>query len=331
MTNNSQKTVYLFHGENSYSSTEKLKFWQVAFVKKYGDESNIETIEGKKLDARQFETNIETMPFLIEKRFIIIKNFFSTAKKEDERLKQMATSIEKTPDFCIIIFHENKSADKRTSLYKKIVKIGKVEEFKAPAPPEIANWIIQKAKKEGIKISMANAHYLSQHAEPELWQISNELEKLKIYANGEEITQEMIDKLIKISLTASIFKFTDAIGQKNTKQSIKTLETLKENGEELGKIFFMLVRHFRILIQVQDMISKGEPEHSITKKLGQHPFVIKKTCQQSRNFTSEGLVKIYQELLEIDKNSKIGIIKSIQGDYSEYQLAIEKLIINCCK
>ncbi len=329
MTTPPPQNIFLFHGDDSYSSSKKLKSWEKAFLKKYGEDANIEIIEGKKMDVSQFETNIETVPFLCDKRFIIIKDFLANAK--DEARKRITKSIEKTPDFCILVFHENKSTDKRTSLYKKLVKIGKVETFNPLSPGELTMWIQKKAKEENIKIPIVTSQYLSHYAGPELWRIASELEKLKVYANGEEVTKEMIETLVTPSLSASIFKLTDSIAQKNAKVSLTTLKTLKESGEELTKVFFMIARHFRILIQVHDMVQKGNPAHSISKKLRQPPFVIQKTSSQSKNFTSEKLVEIYKTLLQIDIATKTGLIKAYQKDDREYQLAIEKLILDCCK
>ena len=324
----SQSSIYLFYGEDTYSSTKKVKFWKNQFIKKYGDESNIEIFDGKKLNITQFNTNIETIPFLCEKRLIIIKDFLSTANKEDQ--KKVSQALEKTPDFAIIVFHETGSPDKVASLFKKIKKIGIIEEFKHLTPAQLTKWILDRAKKEDIKINSQTAHYLSLHCGTELWRISSELEKLKIFAANKEITTKMIDDFVTPSLSASIFKLTDAIAGKNPKQSLKTLETLKETGEELTRIFFMIVRHFRILIQVHEMAGKRESPAAITKKLKQHPFVIQKTLSQSKNFTSEKLEDIYQKLLQIDIDFKTGVIKTYQQDDSEYKLAIEKLIIDCC-
>ena len=71
----------------------------------------------------------------------------------------------------------------------------------------------------------------------------------------------------------------------------------------------MIVRHFRILIQVHEMVNKGENSFSITKKLKQHPFVIQKTSAQSKNFNQKKLEEIYRNMLETDKNLKTGVIK----------------------
>lgn len=320
--------IFLFYGEDNYRSTQKLRFWRQEFVKKYGEEAT-EIIEGKDLNPPQFTTNIGTLPFLSEKRLIIVKNFLENGSPEDQ--KKVAEHLEKTTEQCIIIFFETEPPDKRTSLFQKLSKTGQVEEFKALSPQEITKWIIEKSKKENLQISPKTANYLAEHAGADLWTISNELEKLKTYANGQEITTAMIDEICPPSLSASIFKLTDAVAQKNKKQSLKTFEILRESGEDLGKVFFMLVRHFRILLQVNDLISKGENPFSITKKLQQHPYVIQKTSEQSKNFNEAKLEKIYKELLQIDIKIKSGLIKSFKGDNREFELAIEKLIIDCCK
>ena len=328
MATTDKKPVYLFYGEDRYSLNQKLKFWHEEFIKKYG-ESSLEIIYGEKLDPADFSTNLETLPFLSEKRLVLVKNFLDLGKADQQ--KKIASAIENTPDFCLLIFQENEIPEKTNPIYKKIAKIGTLQEFKALSSSEITRWISDKAKKENIKISFFTANYLSQQCGPELWTISNELEKLALFADKKEITKEMIDDLCIPSLTSSIFKLTDEVAQKNTKASLKTFGILKDSGEDLIRIFFMLARHFRILTQVQELVSKGEKAPEITKKLKQHPFVIQKTSLQARNFDRQKLTKIYEEMLEVDKNVKTGIIKSYKGDNRELELAIEKFIINCCK
>lgn len=328
MDKTDKKTVYLFYGEDRYSLNQKLKFWQDEFVKKYG-ENSLEIIDGAKLDPADFSTNLESMPFLSEKRLVLVKDFLDLAKADKQ--KQIASAIENTPDFCLLIFQENEMPEKGSPIYKKIGKIGTLQEFKALSPTEITKWIMDKAKKENIKISFFTANYLSQQCGPELWTISNELDKLTLFADNKEITKEMIDDLCIPSLTSSIFKLTDEVAQKNAKASLRTFGILKDSGQELNGIFFMLVRHFRILTQVQELVSKGENSSEITKKLKQHPFVIQKTSAQAKNFNRQRLVEIYEEMLAIDKGVKTGIIKSFKSDNREFELAIEKFIINCCK
>ena len=328
-TKKTQKNVYLFYGEDTYSSLQKLNFWLSEFTKKYGGDTNVEIIEGKTLDPSEFDTNIEAIPFLAEKKLIIIKNFLAEGKAEAQ--KRVAESIEKTPDFLLIIFHETEIPDKRTSLFQKINKIGVTEEFTPLSPAEITKLIMEKAKKENIRISSAVALYLSTYCSLNLWLVFTELEKLATYVNGGEITSKIIDEIVSPTLSSSIFKLTDAIAAKNLKESLLIFRILIDSGEDITRIFFMIVRHFRILIQIKEMLDKNETQNTMIKRLKQHPFVIQTTSKQAKNFTISQVENIYKILLEIDRKVKTGLIKISTGNTSEFELAIEKLIIDCCK
>jgi len=319
------KSIFLLHGDDNFSSSQKLKAWRDGFVQKYNSEAEI--FEGKKLDLAQFETNIETYPFLSEKRLVIIKNFISDRSGEDG--KRLSESLKRVPDFCILILHENGKADKRTSLYKKLLKESTVEEFKEKTPLEISRWAADRAKKKGLTLALTQANYFAEHCGTNLWQLENELDKLALHQGP--VTNEVIDNLTTPSLSASIFRVTDKVAEKNAKEALKTLKTLQDNGEDMIKILFMIVRHFRILIQIHDLVHNKESSSSIASKLKQAPFVIQKGIQQSRNFTHQSLKKIYGELLKIDTDFKTGKIKIIKQDNRELHLAIEKFIINCCQ
>ena len=325
---NPQSNIFLFFGEDTYSSSQKLKFWQEEFTKKYGADA-LEIIDGKTLDPAQFSTNIGTMPFLSEKRLMIVKDFIQ--EQDEDAHEKVAKNLDNTNELCIIVFYENENPKKTNALFKKIAKIGQIEEFPRPFPADITKWILNKTKQTSINIGQREASYLEQYCEPNLWTISNELEKLKVYANGEQITKEMIEELCTPSLTSSIFKLTDAVAQKNVKDSLKTFAILKDSGEDLMGIFFMIARHFRILIQVKEMLEKRENQQSIIRRLKQHPFVIQKTSLQSRNFTQKKLEEIHEKLLTIDIKTKTGKIKSYRGNNKEFELEVEKLIIDCCK
>jgi len=325
-----KKNVYLFFGEDTYSSTQKVNFWRNAFEKKHGGDMNIAVLEGKSLTSSALESDIQSTPFLAEKRLIIVEDFLARGAKDEQ--KKVAEILEKDlPDFCVIVFIENKIPDKRASLYKKLNKVGHPEEFKLLMGSALTGWIQKTSTNKGLTLSPALANYLGELAGNNLWNLNNEIDKLKTYSQTHEITKEVIDNLAHPNLSTSIFKFTDFLAQKNAKGSIDTMHILLESGEEIVKIIFMIVRHFRILIQVKDLVNRGNEKQEITAKLKQHPFVITQMIQQCPNFTLEKLREIYNELLQIDIDMKSGKIKMLANDKKEMFLAIEKFIMNVCK
>ena len=68
----------------------------------------------------------------------------------------------------------------------------------------------------------------------------------------------------------------------------------------------MITRQFRLLIQVKELQEKGLPAPEMAKAIGQHPFVVDKVGQQTRNFTLDQLERIYAHLLDLDVAIKTG-------------------------
>lgn len=322
-----KKSIFLFHGENNFQTYQKLKFWKEEFLKKFGEEA-LEIIEGKELMKTDFLTNIQALPFFSEKRMIIVKDFLQEKNKDEQ--KTVAENLDNSHESCLIIFYETAAAEKSNPIYKKIGKIGEIHELKDLKPPEINRWIQEKAKAENINIDFSTINYFSQHCGTNLWTLNNEMEKLKLFCLNNKISTEAINALCTPSLSSSIFKLIDFLAEKNYKKALQALEILHENNEDPIKIFFMIVRHFRILVQVLEMLQKNENQVTITKKLNQHPFVIQKAISQSRNFKIQEVQKIYEKLLEIDIKSKTGIIKSYANNDTQFKLAIEHFILDCC-
>jgi DNA polymerase-3 subunit delta len=326
-TTQNNKNIYLFYGEDSYSVSQKYQHWRKEFEKKFSD-MNVETFEGKTLSAQGFFNAADSMPFLSEKKLIIVHNFLSDGKENEQ--KKVAEKIEEIGDFCFIIFVENEKPDARTSLYKKLAKWGKVEEFTFLIGPKLIQWIQNETNKKGLNLGIKETQILAETVGPNLWQMKQEIEKLFLFSQSNTVDATTIEKLVTPNLSASVFKLTDYLGQKRTKESLKTFKDLVESGEDIIKIYFMMVRQFRLIIQISDCMSQKLDKNEIIRKLKEHPFVISNTMAQSRNFNATQLKTIYQNLLSIDSDLKKGKIKIAAGDNSEFQLALEKFMVKIC-
>ncbi|MFC1655928.1 DNA polymerase III subunit delta [Patescibacteria group bacterium] len=324
-----KNNVFLFYGEETYLAHQKLKLWREKFEEKYGGDMNIAQLEGKGLQSSDLESDIQSAPFLAEKRLVIVTDFLAKGTKDEQ--KKVAEILEKeVPDFCILVFSEDKMPDKRASLYKKLNKVGNLEEFTALMGHSLAKWIMDRAVEKEMKIPMAMADYLGEVAGSDLWNLENELNKLKMYSREKPITKEAIDDLVHPNLTTTIFKFTDYLAQRNPKGSLHTLHILLESGEDIVKILFMIVRHFRILIQVKDLVDRGTRKPDIVSRLKQHPYTISTTMQQSPNFSPQSLRKVYEALLQIDIGLKTGKIRLLADDKKEILLALEQFVHTVC-
>ena len=320
--------LFLLTGEDSYQTLAKLKKWQAGFVQKYGD-TNISILE-EDFTAEKILQATDTMPFLSEKRLVIVKNFCQKAPAEEQ--KKLAEKLEKIPDFCVFFLVETTPPDKRTVLYKRFLKLGRVEDHFPIQGSELTRWITEKVQAQGGQIGFNEANYLAQTIGSDLWTIENEISKLINYCSPNPIDRPAIDLLTKANLSTSIFRFTDCLGQKNAALAIQTLQELLENGsEEIHYIFYMIIRQFRLILQIKSLAEKRLSPPEMARQLKQHPFVIKTTLNQIRNFDLSTLKKIYHQLLQIDIALKTGRIRISVDNTQEFNLALEKFILECCR
>lgn len=322
------KNLYLFYGDDSYSAFHKAKHWQQEFEKKYGD-LNLQIFEGEKMTGSNFSEAVETMPFLADKKLIIIRDFLLDG--EDEEQKKVAEKLETVADYCIVIFIEKDKPDARTTLFKKLSKTAQVIEFNELDKSKLLAWIEQEFSKKNVKIGHHEADVLAENIGPNLWQMSQEIDKLSLYSAEKPLNEEAIHAIISPNISSSVFKLTDHIAAKNAKLSLKTLDVLLTSGEDLMQIFFMMVRHFRILLEVQACVQNKLSPQQMIQKLKEHPFVINNTLKQSKNFSLPQIKNIYRQFLQIDLDTKNGTIKMTTTDNTELRLALEKLIIELCR
>lgn len=320
--------VFLFHGDDTYTHREKLRFWQQEFEKKYGGDINVNILSGRDATAQELFQICSAVPFLGEKRFTVIKNFLSEGAKDE--ITKMAELLEKIPDFCVLIFSETGALDRRIGLYKKIQKQGKVMEFPALTGSKLIAWIEKTVGRCQGKIEKEATLALTELLSGDLYRLENEIAKLAAYARGREITKADIDLLVDVKLETSIFRLTDGIGQKNTRTALLALHQLIETGEELPRILYMIMRQFRIILCVKDLAEQRLGRDEIVSKLKEHPFVISNTLNQAKNFSTEQLARAYELLIDIDTKLKTGGIKIFAGDNREFVLALDRLVLELC-
>lgn len=125
-----------------------------------------------------------------------------------------------------------------------------------------------------------------------------------IFWESDEVSKTSLslikDATIKtFSLPQNLFAFLDSLKPNNSKEILSLFsENLKKSETEL--IFFMIVRQFRILL---NLIS-NDTQIDEVKRMA--PWQLSKLKRQAESFGLKRLKEIYKALLEIDLNSKTG-------------------------
>lgn len=319
------KHIILFHGPNIWQMEDTLKAWVKAFEEKHNGDMNIECLEGDRLNYSEIINKAAPLPFLSEKRLLIIKNFMARAHKDEQ--KTLSDNLAKIPDHSIVILVESKTPDKRTSLYKKLSKECRVEFFEELQDLSLTQWIISQTQKYGAQIKASTANYASAYIGNSCQKLDNELQKLSLYKYGQEISPEDIQTLSVPMLETSIFQLTDLLGFKKYREAIAILEKIIQSGEELPMIFHMLVRQFRLIFLIKTLEQRRLSSKDIASQLKQHPFVVGTVLKQSNKYSFNDLESIYRKLLDIEIAFKTGGITLRADDNRDFVLALERFII----
>lgn len=326
--------VIFFYGEDDYRLKQAVKKLKEKFISASLGDTNLSIIDGKTAEYNNINRQIMAMPFLSKTRLVIIENIISEGKKEtQEKIVEMLSNIPKTT---VLLFTEGK-ADKRTALYKKLIKVEKVQEFLPLDDIKIKSWIKKEVENRGGFIESDAVQMLFEYVGSDLWRMANEIDKLTAYSMA-VIANEMkqsnsgqiaaspeaprndirvadIELLVKSQVESDIFKMIDAIGNKNLKVALRENQKLLENGQHELYILTMIVYQYRNLLIVKDSTERRE-------RVAMHPYVYQKTLAQSRNFTMDDLKKDYQTLLDFDIAIKTGKMES--------RVALSLLIAKFC-
>ncbi|MBI5411965.1 DNA polymerase III subunit delta [Candidatus Peregrinibacteria bacterium] len=339
------KNLFLFTGEETYLLYEQARHWKQSFIEKCG-EINLTTLDATQTSAHAMIAQMGAFPFLGDKRLLFIEQLPEASKgadkdkesdEDDEKPKEdpwkaLADFLPTLSETSVAVFIQPKP-DKRKSFYKTLAKLAEIKTFNPLKESALNHWILQRAKEKNAALSPDLFPYLVSLTGSDLWRLSQEIDKLATFAEGQPITREAIDLLVAPSLEANIFHLTDALGAKNHKEAIRQLHLSVSAGNNLRQTFYMIVRQFRLFLQIKNYC-QAHPKASgaeVAAALHLHPFVVRNTQAQTKHFDNPSLFAAYGKLLDIDHDLKTSRIKVTTENQDELALAIERFILDFCR
>ena len=311
--------IQLFFGEDTYSLNHELKEIEKNFsIANFGD-MNIQKFDGNILTFDNLIRSVSAVPFLSDKRLIIVYNFL---RDGDQKLRDyVAENLEKFPDSSEIILVEEGEVNKNLSIFKKLTKAGAVKHFPLRKGYELEKWLGEYVKKEKIPIAFSAIKKLVATVWNNSWRLTCELAKLDLYRKSrgsDQIEEADIEEMVESEHDQNIFDFIDALGARNAKLAVKYLQELFKSGKNENYILTMIVYQFRNMLLIEDLIVRGVKRNQIPAEAELHPFVVGKTIRVLNNYDLPLLKRVYYRLMQTDIDIKTGRI--------DPRLALEKLL-----
>ncbi|MDO8568007.1 MAG: DNA polymerase III subunit delta [Dehalococcoidales bacterium] len=307
--------LHILIGEDDYSLNQALG----EIKRSLGDPANLATNTvtlGPDVTIDKLRGVCETMPFLAEKRLVIIEGLLQRFEPKKPGMKKpasvpkddsgpLAEYFTHVPDFTVLVLVDGKIGAKNP-LLAKLSRQAQVKVFPLLRDDRLRAWIKQRVVDAGGTISQGAVEQLARFVGSNLWGMAGEIEKLVLFTGGRRIEDNDVRAIVSSTDEANVFAMVDAILEFRADAAGQLLQKLLQSGAAPSYLLVMLSRQARLIVQAKDMASRKKPRAEIQDRLGLADFALRRTLEQANRYSLERLRELYHRLLEADLSIKTG-------------------------
>ena len=315
--NKKYHNVYALFGKQSYLRKRYCDTLVKLFVSE-SDTMNLSRFYGKKIDLNEVIGLAGTMPFMSDKRVIVLEDTDLLSRSCEE----LADFIPQIPEETVMIFSDEK-IDMRLKHVKEIKSSGCIAEFKDPSDDELQNMILGKLSREHRPITKAALNLFMSRCSDDLWQISNDLEKLISFTFGKDgIREEDVDAVCGPTAEDKIFVMIDAILAGQTKKAMRSYGDLVILRTESSRVLALIREQLRLLLHIKEMTPQKLKTKEIADILGMREGRVKMALPAARKSSKIFLTTGMKMCADTEERIKTGLIAE--------QVGVETLIVELC-
>ncbi|MDQ0224804.1 DNA polymerase III subunit delta [Bacillus sp. 7586-K] len=307
------QSIYLLLGKEAFLMQETVQLIINAALNDEEKDFNLSIYDMEETSIDTAIEDAETLPFMGEKRVVIIKNpFFLTSEKKKEKVEHKLDKLEQylnspAPYTILLFVAPYEKLDERKKITKLLKKQSIVLEMTSISEKDTIEWITEMAEQEVVYFSKEAIDELMVLTAGDLMILNQELKKISTYVGeGGQVSPDIIRLLVPRTLEQNIFELIDNVIHRRSGEALRIFYDLLKNNEEPIKILSLLVNQFRLILQVKELSGTGYGQQQIANTVKVHPFRVKLALQQAKLFTSDELANILLELAEADYQMKTG-------------------------
>lgn len=320
--------LYLLQGEEPFFIDQITTYIEDNALTDAEKSFNQTIFYGKDTTLTQVLESSRRFPMMAMRQVIIVKegqDLPDLARKSSlDVLNKYAENP--VPSTVLVIALKNKKIDGRTPAKKTIERNAVFLDSKKMYDNKIPGWIKQFCKSKGFKIKDRAVNLISEYIGNDLARISNELEKLMLNYDKDnvEITEALIAKHIGISKEYNVFELQNALGTKDILKANRIVRYFSDNPKSNPFVVVVgtLYAYFSKLLILHENFSKADQE--LGKLLGVNPYFMKDYKIAVQNYPRNKVLQIIEHLQEADLKAK-GIRASLSDDENLKELVFKIL------
>ena len=219
--------IYLLHGQDTYSLRGFLNTLREAVGMVDVRDANTTTLSASEADPATFAAMCQAMPFLAERRLVIIEGLLASLAGEGrggrgrgggqravEWGERIATLRDAMPPTTDLIFVEGQLRPNHP-LLRDLSAVAEVREFAPLNSNDLRGWVQTRVMACGGSMTTQAVQLLVDLVGPDLWALSTEVEKLTLYATGRAVTVEDVEELVVSAREVTVFVMVDGVLEGN--------------------------------------------------------------------------------------------------------------------
>lgn len=299
--------IYL-HGTDTYRSSATRTEMKEKFIRDRDPQGMnlVELMIGDVTESIVLE-QLYAAPFLAEKRMVILNGLVEHGSKELHALLLDHIATGTLPSDIILLATDGEVKPRATvskQLQTVLAEQQYSQKFDIPTGKALEQWIAKEVHARGGVMDARAVQSFSQIDHIDMWQRSHILDQLIAYMGGRTITVKELTIFVPLKEEDTMFALIDAAVGGNKQRAFDLLRTQYRSGSDVHHVYAMLLRQYRIMLDIADVLERGAPLDATS--LGIHPFVLKKTTPIVRALSFGQIRAQYQALIAMDHAIKTG-------------------------
>lgn len=284
-----------------------------------GDPDSATKLDGSTLDVSALADEAELCPMFADRNCIWIHDLNMETAREDVRKGVLAVA-ENVPPQTVLVFDvtgfdiyggktgkNKKPTAKNKKLVDFIAKNGTVCCLEPKSAGQTAGEIIAEVKKRGCSIERPAAQLLAEECGCQSLRIAQELGKLCAFADGGEITVQLVQEMVTPQLETTVYMLTNAVLRHRAADAMRAVDELLSMRVEMP---YLMATVSGSLIDVQRACAAraaGRTAADVADDFSySFSFVVENAFRSSMGESSEHITECLRLLCEAEKRLHSG-------------------------
>jgi DNA polymerase-3 subunit delta len=177
---------------------------------------------------------------------------------------------------------------------------GEVLVYKAPRDRDVPAWLVREAKARGLVLEPAAARILAERMGTGLVRLSNELDRLALWAgDGGRVDAADLEAVSDTS-TAAIWALSDALVDRSAPDVLSLGERLIAQRESVTHVTYTVAARLRQAVRAVAELEDGRSPKQVETSLDMHPYAAKKLVSRVRTRSAGELRQALGALADLE-------------------------------